>query len=253
MSIPNVINGNNIEPIFDLTYINSSLNKILDSIPGVPHLDISEGVLSRIDVFYNHQRDELVPYYIKALQSLEYSHRRTMPYTRQGVQYISKQVTTKFYDKELECGNSAAKGILRQETSMRKKTIKREIGKKNPTLFDLNVENLCEILEKDLQRLKIFNCSIGTVNTLPLRLCQEYGEYAGFYYAGLIMSNIDLDRNCLCSISGIHPRSMNRRIKDIVDAGIPPTITNAKEPLPPLTIDREIMMKQDIYVSESTK
>jgi hypothetical protein len=179
MSIPKVINGNNIEPIFDLKYINNSLNTTLDTIPGVPHLDISEGNLSRIDVFYNHQCGNLVPYYIKALQSLEYSHRRTLPYSKQGVQYCSKQVTTKFYDKELECENSAAKGILRQEVTMRKKIIKKEIGKKNPTLFDLNAENLCDILEEDLQALKIYNRSIGTVNTLPHRLCKEYGEYAG--------------------------------------------------------------------------
>jgi hypothetical protein len=253
MSIPNVINGNNIEPIFDLNYINSFLNETLDSIPGVPHLDISEGVLSRIDVFYNHQCDDLVPYYIKALQSLEYSHRRTLPYTRQGVRYCSKQVTTKFYDKELECGNSAAKGILRQETSMRKKAILRYIGIKKPTLFDLNSDNLSEILEKDLQRLKIFNCSIGTVNTLPLRLCQEYGEYAGLYHLGLLMLQEEMNKEYLPSVIGVHPRTLDRRIKNFVDAGIPPTITNAKEPLPPLTIDREIMMKQDIYVSESTK
>ena len=239
MSIPKAITGNNIEPIFDLKYINNSLNKILDSIPGVPHLDISEGNLSRIDVFYNHHCGDLVPYYIKALQSLEYSHRRTFPYFNQGVQYCSKQVTSKFYDKELECENSAAKGILRQEITMRRKTIKKEIGKKTPTLFDLNADNLCGILEKDLQALKINNRSIGTVNTLARRLCQEYGEYAGLYYTGLSVLHEDINKHYLSSVSGMHPRTLDRRIKSIADAGIPPTITYAEEPLPPLSISRE--------------
>jgi len=239
MSIPKVINGNNIEPIYDLNYINSYINELLGSIPGIPHLDVSEGVLSRIDVFYNHQCDDLVPYYIKSLQSLEYSHRRTLPYTRQGVQYFSKQVTTKFYDKELESGNSAAKGILRQETTMRKKAIKGNIGKKNPTLFDLNSENLCVILEKDLQTLKIFDRSICTVNTLPLRLCKQYGEYAGLYHFGLVMLQEEMNKKYLSSVIGVHPRTLDRRIKNVVDAGIPPTITYAEEPLPPLSIRRE--------------
>jgi hypothetical protein len=101
--------------------------------------------------------------------------------------------------------------------------------------------------------LKIFNRSIGTVNTLPLRLCQEYGEYAGLYHLGLLMLQEEMNKKYLSSVIGVHPRTLDRRIKNIVDAGIPPTITNSKEPLPPLAIDREIMMKQDIYVSESTK
>ena len=87
-------------------------------VTGIPKVNLWFGILARLDVCYNHKVGELVPYYIDALQSLEYSRRKTGPWTTEGVQYKNKQMSTKFYDKEKESGNSEAYGILRQETTL---------------------------------------------------------------------------------------------------------------------------------------
>ena len=108
----------------------------------------------------------------KVMQSLEYSRRRTLPYTSEGVMFKNGQKVTKFYNKEKERmyekdfeGAQAAQGILRQETGVRKKAIKKLVGKNEPTLRDVNVNLLIDILENDLQELGLLGHSIGIVDT----------------------------------------------------------------------------------------
>ncbi len=140
-SLPNLIFGNNVEMVSDIGMAISQANNLLPVVVGVPKIDLWDGVLYRLDICYNHQVVTLVPYYVKAMQSLEYSRRRTLPYSFEGVMFKNRQKVTKFYNKEKERmhekdfeGAQAAQGILRQETGVRKKAIKKLVGKKEPTL-----------------------------------------------------------------------------------------------------------------------
>ena len=238
-SLPHVIYGNNIQMIDNIKDAIDIANSKLPVIPGVPSVDLWTGIIYRLDPCYNHQVGELVPYYIDALQSLEYSHRKTGPYTTQGVQYNNKQVSTKFYNKEKKCGNPAAYENLRQEITFRREKVKEFKGKKKTTLDDITPDLLIQALENDLSELNLLGRSIGTADTTLSQLCKTEGEDAGIYYYGLLHANLSLTKERLISATKLHPRSMDRRLKKIVDAGIPLTITKHIEPLPPLVIDRD--------------
>lgn len=118
LSLPKIIYGNNYRM---LLAIDSSIkvgNKILSEVPHAPILDLAEGILLRVDMCYNHQVGEAVDDYIRAMRDLEYPHRRTKYHRGEGVEFRSKHITTKFYNKQRETGMVEAAGILRQETTI---------------------------------------------------------------------------------------------------------------------------------------
>jgi len=119
VSLPKLVLGNNYQMLGSIDGTIKISNYLLNnSSLYIPEIDLSEGVLIRLDMCYNHQVGDLVDDYIKALGYLDYPHRRTSNYRHEGVQYKSKHITTKFYDKEKETGFPEATGILRQETTM---------------------------------------------------------------------------------------------------------------------------------------
>ena len=251
LSLPHIVYGNNFTMLFDLDKGISRANTLLSKIPIIPSLDIGEGKIIRLDACYNHHVGEDLPFYIKALRPLKYSHRKTMPYTDEGVQFYSKQISTKFYDKERECKDSRAKGILRQETTARNKALKRITGSKGLLLRELNLDMLISILENDLIKLKLYGRSIGTRDSTLETLCEKYGELGGTYYYGLLHSKTQLSKETIASATNSHPRTLDRRLQKIVEADVPLTLSETSHPLPPLVINNDWMNNE--LVSESTK
>lgn len=244
-SLPHLLYGNNISLVVDLKAGVDEANKLLPHVPGIPAFDIWEGELYRIDFCYNHQVGDLVPWYTTALQHLEMSRRRTSPYTSEGVQYSNKQVATKFYNKEKKPENPLAHGILRQETTLRKAAVKRLTGQKHPTLKDITNEMPFDKLEGDLKVLGLDNRSIGSYDITLKLLCDNYGPDAGLYYFGLLAAKVEFpSRDIVASDSGLHPKSFSRRLKKIKEVGVPLTLTKANNPLPPLIIDRKMVISR---------
>ena len=241
LSLPKLVLGNNYQMLGSIDGTIKVANHLINhsSLP-IPKIDLSQGVLIRLDMCYNHQVGDMVDDYIKALGYLDFPHRRTSNYRHEGVQYKSKHITTKFYDKEKETGYSEAFGILRQETTMHKgKNIQSFTGKKKPTLLDINYDLVNTYLRRDLDNLGLLNNSIGTTNSTLNKLSSDYGSDASFYYFGLLKSKMDKSRKELVSITDTHPRSLDRKLRKIREAGIPLTLTDREEPLPPLTINYE--------------
>lgn len=234
-SVPKILFGNNYTTIKDKQEAIRSINLILKS-----HLSpinrIEEGIISRIDIYYDHQVGELVPFYIKVLQTLELPYRKTMPYASHGVQYMNRSINSKFYDKEKECGDPNTHGILRHEVTIRSRKIKEYTGKKRPNFDHITEDFQNQVLEEDLKTLHIFGVSIGTADMTYKTLCENYGEYAGTYYYGLIHANTDLSKEILLSSRQSHPRSIERRLQKVIKLGLPPILTESKVPLPPLVI-----------------
>ena len=235
-SIPMVLYGNNYTVVEDFREAIGSIDEILANIDGLPPVMVETGIVHRVDVYADHQVGDLVPYYIKALQPLEYRYLKTAPWTSQGVQYFNKQRCTKFYDKEKQSRNPINHGILRQETTLRSKAVKKLTGKKQPNIFDLAPELLRRVLEDALKDLDLFDRSIGTGDTTLQVLTQEYGELAGLYYYGLLHAKVNLTPEIIQSATKSHPRSIDRRLQKILDAGVPLTLTEHTRPLPPLVI-----------------
>jgi hypothetical protein len=87
--------------------------------------------------------------------------------------------------------------------------------------------------------------SIGTKNTALERLFSVYGVDEGLILFALLMAkNVMPSEEEICSIIGRTKRIFKRKLKKIFDAGVPLTITDYEEPLPPLYIDRELVIEQ---------
>ena len=69
------------------------------------------------------------------------------------------------------------------------------------------------------------------------KLSHAHGNLAGIYYHGLLLNKIDKSRKQIAQETRMHPRSLDRRLQQIVRDGIPLTLTDHDEPLPPLSID----------------
>jgi hypothetical protein len=238
LSLPKAVHGNNFSMIPDIPTAIDCANSLLSQIDALPPLDIGQGVLIRIDPCYNHTVGSLVPDYINAIAQLEYPHRRTKHHRDEGAEFRSKHVTTKFYDKMRETCDPSAYGILRQETTFLKaKRIAKLFGKKNPTLQDVTPEWAAAVLNDDLEKLRLNGRPIADRDTALATLCHHYGPDAGIYYWALLQSKSESGTRQLRTRTGLHPRSLDRRLRKIIDAGIAPTLTDSTEPLPPLVID----------------
>ena len=79
--------------------------------------------------------------------------------------------------------------------------------------------------------------SIATRNTALKALCEEYGTDAGMYFFSLLNLKMDKSKKQIAKDTGMHPRSLDRKLKKIREAGIPPSLTDTEEPLPPLIIN----------------
>ena len=238
LSLPKALYGNNFTMIADLTQATARANELLRTIAALPPLDINDGVLIRIDPCYNHQVGPLVADYINALGQLDYPHRRTKHHRDEGAEFRSKHVTTKFYDKERETRDHNAAGILRQETTyLTGKRVAAILGNKAPTLRDVTPAYIATLLTVDLASLRLFGRSIADRDTALATLCEEYGSEAGIYYWGLLESKSRSSKAQLRTHTNLHPRSLDRRLRKIADAGLAPTLTDRSQPLPPLVID----------------
>jgi hypothetical protein len=237
-SLPKLIFDNNYTMISSIDGAVKIGNIVLNDVPNVPKLGLEEGILIRLDMCYNHQVGESVNDYIKALGSLDYPHRRTKHHRFEGVEYRAKHKTTKFYNKQTETGCVEAFGILRQETTLLdNKDIQKMLGKVKPTLLDITPDCVQEYLQSDLEKLGLLNNSIGNHDTALETLTDMYGEYAGIYLFGLQAAKMNKSKKLIRQEIGMHPRSLDRQLKKIVDAGIPITLTDLEEPLPPLRIE----------------
>ena len=238
VSLPKLIHGNNHQMIGSIEGTVQMGNLILELVPHAPKLDLAEGVLIRLDLCYNHQVGDLVDDYVKAIGYLDYPHRRTKYHRYEGAEFRSKHKTTKFYNKQQESGLPDAAGILRQElTILRGSNVAKVLGKKKPTLLDINKDLAVFQLRTDLDRLKLLEAPIANQDTALKTLCSMYGSEAGIYYFGLLSSRLQKSKKRISQESELHPRSLDRRLRKIVDSQIALTLTDRSEPLPPLKIE----------------
>ncbi len=238
VSLPKMILGNNFQEITSVESAIIQANTILENIPYAPELNLAEGVLIRLDLCHNHQVGDTVDDFIEALGNLEFPHRRTKQHRGEGVEFRAKHKTTKFYNKERESGYAEAHGILRQETTLQDpKDIQKLLRCSAPTLLDLSNQVIMDALKDDLAKLNLLNNSIANRNIALQTLCSEYGDNAGVYYFGLLVSKLDKPKKQIVQDTKMHPRSLDRKLQKIREAGIPLTLTEREEPLPPLSID----------------
>ncbi len=138
--------------------------------------------------------------------------------------------------------NPVAKGILRQEASLRVKKIKKAIKdltgeKKPPRLQDITEELMYSILEDDQAALRILDRPFANMDGARKLLIDHYGPSQGMRLFAFLQTRRDLSSNeYIVNELGCTPRTVQKAFKQIADAGIVPGLTDAPTQLPPLTL-----------------
>jgi hypothetical protein len=235
LSLPKAVYGDNFTMLTSIDEAIETLGSLL-GVWSLPPLDIPNGILLRVDPCYNHQVGPLVADYVNAIGRLEYPHRRTKHHKDEGAEFRAKQTTTKFYDKQRESGDPKAHGILRQETSyLDPKRIAELIGKEKPTLRDITPDWVAKLLRQDLAKLRLNGTIITDHDSALDTLCDKYGPREGVYLWGLLKAKAVMTRRQLCSHTTMNPRTLDRGLKAIAEAGMSPTLSS--QALPALEIN----------------
>jgi hypothetical protein len=137
LSPPFVLYGSNVAQLEDVAEIEAAAilgNEMIAIIPGIPDIDLREGILCRIDLCHNYCRGDMVQDYVKAMFNLDYPKRELRPYPYQGIQFKSEAITTKFYNQYQKLRVLEAISHLRHETTIRNSYIGEVMHIQRPTL-----------------------------------------------------------------------------------------------------------------------
>ena len=237
-SLPRIIFGNNVQIIKNVNEAIDIANKKFRGAPQIPMVDFFEGVIYRVDLCYNHMVGENVQDYILALFKLSFPQRKTLPYFGQGVQYYAKSISTKFYDKEKQCGFDRGYGVLRQEITFRDRGRIAELaGVQCPTISSMTGDFIKKNLVHDLQALKLQDQIIGDRDSASKILVDKYGPTEGDRLMGFLIRKQTMSKDQMMEKYGCSRSSINKTEKKITDAGISMALIDNKIPLPPLGID----------------
>ena len=275
-SVPKLIYGTNARLIYnDLGGAMQKLNELINTLPGLPEVDVTKGIIHRIDLCYDHVVGNCVGDYLLVLRDLDYSHREpTISYTAAdaystkgtGVSFRSNTHSTTFYDKQAEMLKHSdtrflpkAVGILRQEQRINSK---RSISKllklragEQPTLLDFTEKAIVRLLNDDLTMLGLTHQNPTRFDTALETLTQCYGtRKADTLYSFLIRYQktnrdklIELYRTIKQSGKDkgqkAKTESVNKKlegyIRDIWQANVSMCLDNNMQTLNPLEINLE--------------
>ena len=239
-SILNWIFGNNIRQLQNTQQIDIALNHVNEFLmeqniffPIYMH----EGIISRIDICYDHNVGNRVNEYITVFRTLNYPHRETNPYLHEGVQFLSKKVTTKFYNKYNQALSPEAYGILRQETTIRsRKMFNNCFGSYYPTLETVSFTSAKEILRMDLERLKIDDAKFCNHNFAEEILGNFYGNSTVLRLIGFMTVAKGKRKEQIIEVDNLNRSTINRNLRMLKKAGISCQYADTNLPLLPLTI-----------------
>lgn len=252
-SIPKVLYGNNvmlIRGVDEIYEAASIVNDFISELSWMRPINVVDGILSRIDLTYDHHVGNFVQDYIGALMKADYPRRKTIGYLNEGVQFWCRTTSTKFYDKGREQiipadGNIpleqkfTADGNLRQETTIRNSyQISRKLGVDSPTLLYITPGWVIEILQRDLASLHINNSIICTPDLALQKLMNNYSQNTAFRLFGYLQARQSMTNKQMIA-NGNNERTLRRWKKQIKDAGVSLLLSDNKFPLLPLCVELE--------------
>ena len=241
-SLPKVIYGDNVQLVTNLEEGVECANEKISQISLLPEINLWQGVLGRIDFCHNYQLGEDVGEYIDVISELNLSRRVRKCYqTSVYFESEKRRVVSKFYDKFAECGLPTARGILRQEISLiGTNRIEPKLGKKQPTLRDIDPKKIKEILEEDLYNLGLDKCQVIRRDDNMDICIKEFDKGKSLLMYGFLnflLTNQGKDRKWLAENLGVDISTISRYYSDLKKKGIAPAFSISCRTLPPLEIN----------------
>ena len=253
-SVPKVLFGNNsylIRGVDEIYEAASRVNGFISGLSWMCPINVLDGILSRIDLTYDHHIGNTVEAYIHVLMKSHYPRRKTIIYPNEGVLFKSRTASTKFYDKHKEQGFLSAGNLLRQETTFRRTyTISRRMGIDNPTLMDITPEWVIQVLHQDLERLTLNNRMICTSELALEMLMNKYSPNTALKLLGYLLTRQSNIHEQMIA-NGTSKSTIWRWNIQLKEVGICLALTDAKYALPPLTIDKEYFRNETLVVSDT--
>jgi len=245
-SLPQFIYGDNLKPITDLPEAIEILNDMFDQLLPDIQIDLGDGILEHIDIFYDHFVGEFVYEHLEAISKLYHPRWSRAVYSNQpkhdrnkgnGIIFKCNDYQCVFYNQELKRG---AYGLLRQEARLLDTdAITKSTGLSKPTLRGITSNIVFNILKRDLERLGLWKTSISGGNLALDTLMQYYPANKAhrlFYILTVIRDHLMMDKKEIASTLGIGTWTLNRSLKEINEAGITPSLIDRDMLLPPLSL-----------------
>jgi len=240
-SLPMLLYGCNHQLLGSWDTAFDCANRELSKIPGLPPLsDIRDATLFRLDLCANLQLEDAVPSNLQAVAKAYYPRRTVDAYLPTGVIFQTKNgISTCFYDKFIECGHPDSSGVLRMEISMRnKRKIVKWLGRKNPTLRDLTLDRIIELLKKDLVILNLDKPIISEQLEIEVRLSAMYSQRRVRSLLGYLHISKTYTRDQMLA-NGYTRQTIHNYEKLLRDANISSLSIQDHIELPPLSIERQ--------------
>jgi hypothetical protein len=249
-SLAKLVYGTSLEMLTDMDLAVSAAQKSLDRIPYIPKLDISKGILHRLDLCYNHVVGDLVYPYLKGISLLSYprmhraAHSNYSPRVRNahdnGVLFHNQQRSLKFYHPYPKDPSPQAYGLLRQEVCLKETgEIATVLGREKPTLLDITPKAAENVLNEELGVLGLDRCFIAGPDIVSSYLRENFNGGLRSRLKDLfqlIADNPGISKKELTEELGVTTRTINRWFKAILATGIVPAYIGPGEMLPPLQV-----------------
>ena len=182
-SVPKILFGNNFTKITKHSEILEAFDKAsnsIESIPCLPPLNLSNGVINRIDILSDHYVGANFRYYLDYLRTRHYPRRKPFVYSKNGIKFHSKMTTTTFYDKGEESQLPDAKGWMRLEIKYNDNNlIAEKLKNSHPTIQDINLERVKSELSQEITKLGLCYRIIMNDDILQKICINEFGRIAG--------------------------------------------------------------------------
>jgi len=239
VSLPKLIFGNNYELLSEVGPALDRLDEIIDADPAIPPLpSMADASLSRLDLCCHYSVGDLLPHYITALAALNYPHRDTVRFNAETVEFRTKSVKTKFYDKHAETDGEAPPGTLRHEITYHQgRVIKEAFAADRAVLAGALTPHMAELLlTKDHERLGILDKPFPTSSSASRALIDQYGSIRGARLFGILAMLGDAGPEGVAERLNLTRKSVIRDLATIRKADIAASLTDAKHDLPPLKV-----------------
>ena len=136
--------------------------------------------------------------------------------------------------------------MIQQEISIKSaKSLHQWRNLPNPTLGDITPEIAHGVFEKNLDNLGILDRSFASASAALEILIQQYGPRKGhnFHYRMVFMAQYPhLSKPEIAEKLGIQVSMLNSNIREVKAAGIAPAFLDIPQSLPPLEIDKALLM-----------